>query len=72
VKPGENLFELGADSLDVVEVIMSLEFEFDIEIPDHLIGDESALKVESLFGIVDKLHPKGAASAEVGLTTEAS
>lgn len=27
--------DLGADSLDIVELIMSLEEEFDIEIPDE-------------------------------------
>ena len=27
--------ELGADSLDIVELIMGLETEFDIEIPDE-------------------------------------
>lgn len=33
---GESSFidDLGADSLDVVELIMALEEEFDIEIPD--------------------------------------
>lgn len=37
--------DLGADSLDVVELIMGLEQEFDIEIPDEdaekivLVGD---------------------------------
>lgn len=29
--------DLGADSLDVVELIMSLEDEFDVEIPDENI-----------------------------------
>ncbi len=29
--------DLGADSLDVVDVIMTLEDEFDIEIPDEAI-----------------------------------
>ena len=29
--------ELGADSLDVVDMLMSLEDEFDIEIPDEEI-----------------------------------
>ena len=28
------LDDLGADSLDIVELVMSLEEEFDIEIPD--------------------------------------
>jgi len=27
--------DLGADSLDVVELVMKLEDEFEIEIPDH-------------------------------------
>lgn len=29
--------DLGADSLDVVDVIMSLEDEFEFEVPDHEI-----------------------------------
>lgn len=29
------LDDLGADSLDVVEMVMSLEEEFDIEVPDE-------------------------------------
>lgn len=37
--------ELGADSLDIVDLVMSLEEEFDVEIPDDeienikLVGD---------------------------------
>ncbi len=31
--------DLGADSLDVVELIMSIEDEFEIEIPDENIED---------------------------------
>ena len=30
--------DLGADSLDVVDLLMSIEDEFDIEIPDEEIG----------------------------------
>ena len=29
--------DLGADSLDVVDLVMSLEEAFDIEIPDHQV-----------------------------------
>ena len=35
--------DLGADSLDVVEIVMGLEEEFDIEIPD-----EDAEKIQSV------------------------
>ncbi|MBO5060291.1 MAG: acyl carrier protein [Clostridia bacterium] len=31
--------DLGADSLDVVELIMAMESEFDIEIPDDDVED---------------------------------
>lgn len=35
VSPESNLVELGADSLDVVELIMELEEEVDVDIPDE-------------------------------------
>ncbi|MBQ8434814.1 MAG: acyl carrier protein [Oscillospiraceae bacterium] len=31
--------DLGADSLDVVDLVMSIEEEFDIEIPDEAVED---------------------------------
>ena len=40
--------DLGADSLDIVELIMALEEEFDIEIPD-----EDAEKIVSVSDVVD-------------------
>ena len=40
--------DLGADSLDIVELIMALEEEFDIEIPD---ADEE--KVVTVTDVVD-------------------
>lgn len=40
--------DLGADSLDVVELIMALEEEFDIEIPD-----EDAEKVSTVQNVVE-------------------
>ena len=42
------LEELNADSLDVVEVIMSLEKEFNMEIPD-----EEAEKIKTIGGLVE-------------------
>ena len=44
VQPQASFVEdLGADSLDVVELVMGLEEEFDIEIPD-----EDAEKIQSV------------------------
>ena len=40
--------DLGADSLDVVEIIMGLETEFDIEIPD-----EDAEKISTVGDAVE-------------------
>ena len=40
--------DLGADSLDTVEVVMALEEEFDIEIPD-----EDAEKIATVQNAVD-------------------
>lgn len=40
--------DLGADSLDVVELIMALEEEFDLEIPD-----EAAEKVSTVGDVVN-------------------
>ena len=39
--------DLGADSLDTVELVMALEEEFDCEIPD-----EEAEKLQSVGGVV--------------------
>lgn len=40
--------DLGADSLDIVELLMALEEEFDIEIPD-----EEAEKLSSVGEVVE-------------------
>ena len=40
--------DLGADSLDTVELVMALEEEFDVEIPD-----EDAEKIASVQNAVD-------------------
>ena len=46
--------DLGADSLDIVELVMALEEEFDIEIPDEdaeriqTIGDATSYLKEKL------------------------
>lgn len=40
--------DLGADSLDIVELIMAFEEEFDIEIPD-----EDAEKIKTVQDVLD-------------------
>ncbi len=47
--------DLGADSLDVVELVMGLEEEFDIEIPD-----EDAEKIATVGNAVDYIDSKTA------------
>ncbi len=45
------LDDLGADSLDIVELIMAFEEEFDIKIPD-----EDAEKIETVKDVVDYIQ----------------
>ena len=45
--------DLGADSLDIVELIMALEEEFDIEIPD-----EDAEKISTVRDVVDYIKAR--------------
>ena len=48
--------DLGADSLDVVELVMALEEEFDIEIPDE--DAEGILTVADALKYIED-HKKG-------------
>lgn len=48
--------DLGADSLDTVELVMALEEEFEIEIPD-----EAAEKIATVQAAVDYIRDKVAA-----------
>jgi len=50
--------DLGADSLDTVELVMALEEEFDIEIPD-----EAAEQIATVQAAVNYINDKVTASA---------
>ena len=54
VKPDAKFVEdLGADSLDVVELVMALEEKFDIEIPD-----DEAEKIQTVADVVAYIESK--------------
>lgn len=43
--------DLGADSLDTVELVMAFEEEFDVEVPD-----EEAEKLQSVGDVIDYIN----------------
>jgi acyl carrier protein len=45
--------DLGADSLDIVELVMAMEEEFDVEIPD-----EDAEKLQTVAAAIQYLREK--------------
>lgn len=47
--------DLGADSLDIVELIMALEEEYDMEIPD-----EDAEKLQTVSSVINYVQSKSA------------
>ncbi|HMO01377.1 MAG TPA: acyl carrier protein [Oligoflexia bacterium] len=54
LQPQASFFEdLAADSLDIVEVIMNLEEEFNMEIPD-----EDAEKIQTVQDVIDYIKSK--------------
>ena len=55
VKPEASFIDdLGADSLDIVELVMAMEESFDMEIPD-----EEAENLKTVQNVVDYLNSKG-------------
>jgi acyl carrier protein len=54
VTPAASFIEdLGADSLDIVELIMALEEEYDMEIPD-----EDAEKIQTVDDVIKYIQSK--------------
>ncbi|HEX9750689.1 MAG TPA: acyl carrier protein [candidate division Zixibacteria bacterium] len=51
--------DLGADSLDTVELVMALEEEFGLEIPD-----EEAQKLATVQSAIDYINEKGEGGAD--------
>jgi acyl carrier protein len=54
VTPEKNVFsDLGADSLDAIELVMALEDEFNIELPD-----EDADKCQTVSDLIELVTPR--------------
>ena len=45
--------DLGADSLDVVELVMALEEKFDIQIPDT--EEEKLISIQNVVDYIEKI-----------------
>lgn len=48
--------DLGADSLDVVELVMALEEKFDVSIPDS--DAEKLISIQDVVNYIDSLEKK--------------
>lgn len=53
IKPGATLQDLGADSLDLVELVMKFEEQFGME-----IDDEQAENLKTIGEVVEFVHSK--------------
>ena len=47
--------DFGADSLDAVEIVMGLEHEFGISIPDEKMYGNESCKVKDVYDLVEEL-----------------
>ena len=62
--------DLGADSLDLVELIMSIEEEFSTEAQKIKIPDEDAEKIVTVQNAIDYLKDLGISDEDVSLNTK--
>jgi acyl carrier protein len=53
-----DLFAAGLDSLAIVNVLMSLEDRFDIELPDDMLQRRSFATIASIDSVVAQLAPE--------------
>ncbi|HCM39335.1 MAG: acyl carrier protein [Bdellovibrionales bacterium GWB1_52_6] len=53
IKTASFIDDLGADSLDIVELVMTMEEEFDLEIPD-----DDAEKIKTVGDVVSYISTK--------------
>lgn len=49
------LDDLGADSLDLIEIVMDIENEFEIEIPDSMFDvDDTSITVGKVLSVIEQ------------------
>ena len=54
IQPGGDLVkDYGADSLDIVEMVMTLEEQLDIEVPDDAVTELELQKVDNLIKYIE-------------------
>ena len=54
IQPGGDLVkDYGADSLDIVEIVMTLEEQLDIEVPDDAVTDLKLHDVDNLIKYIE-------------------
>ena len=59
ITPESRLIEdLHADSLDIVELVMDMEQEFDVEIPDEKLNLKNKTKIKTVGDIMQFLAEK--------------
>ena len=61
VSPEDNLFQVGLNSLDMLNLVLSLEAEFDITIPEAEITIANLRTISTLGSLIDRLKNTAAA-----------
>ena len=56
--PNADLFAAGLDSLAIVNVLMCLEDQFDIELPDEMLQRKSFASIATIDSVVAQLTPE--------------
>lgn len=56
VEPAADLGELGLDSLSTISLLLDVEDEFNIEIPEELLEDDTFSTLATLADVVDKMR----------------
>jgi acyl carrier protein len=51
-----DLFDAGLTSLSTVNLLLAVEDEFDIEVPDHLLSTRTFQSIDALAGVVQSLR----------------